>query len=237
HAFNRPRLIRLPRCEKNFESPQKRLGGRLGLVVDLEVGSAGLIAATTHLDVVNAPRCRQEQLGALLAYLDSDSCHQAVVGGDFNTHTFSRGTSLGEARSLARLLVNPDAVVKNLLSPFGFEPALKDLERFGFDLRGFNDQLETCRVGDSELLQSSALPGPLKELVRRRFGSRARSLDFRLDWLAGRGVKPLADGGMVDIATGVFSISAQTLPGLEYQGCPISDHNPIVADIIAAPSQ
>src|SRR5215469_6825973 len=71
HPFRSPRLVRLPRCENNFESPQKRLGGRLGLVIDLEVGPAGLVAATTHLDVVNTPRCRQRQLRAFLRHLDT----------------------------------------------------------------------------------------------------------------------------------------------------------------------
>src|SRR5215831_9973771 len=66
HPFRSPRLVRLPRCENNFESQQKRLGGRVGLVIDLEPGPAGLVAATAHLDVVNTPRCRQKQLRSFL---------------------------------------------------------------------------------------------------------------------------------------------------------------------------
>jgi len=233
--FSSPRLIRLPRCERNFESAQKRLGGRLGLVIevvmDTDPGTVKLLAATTHLDVVNAPRCRQKQMRSLLDYLDSASKGPAILGGDLNTHTFSRGSRIQSLRNLARLLLNPEGVTRSLLSPHQFEPVLQDLGLFEFDLQGFNDELHTCRVDDSQLLQSSDLPGPLKELVRRRFGARARSLDFRLDWLAGRQVRPLKQGEMVDAGSGARSISPTTIARLEYKGLPVSDHSPIVADV------
>jgi endonuclease/exonuclease/phosphatase family metal-dependent hydrolase len=235
HDFARPRLIRLPRCEKNFESPQKRLGGRIGLIVELEAGPVPLIAGTTHLDVVNTPRCRQNQLRALLRHLDAGSGLPAIIGGDLNTHTFSRGAGVGTVRNLGRLLVDPLTVARTLLSPQRLEPALGELERFGFRLDGFNDELGTCRVDGSELLAASGLPDPLKRLVRRRFGSRTASLDFRLDWLAGRGLKVLGCGEVVDTATGVASVSARTIIGLQHRGCPVSDHDPVVADIAATP--
>jgi len=233
YPFARPRLIRLPRCENNFESRQKRLGGRLGLIVDLEAGTMQMFAATTHLDVVNAPSCRQKQLRGLLQYLGPGS-PPGIVGGDFNTHTFSRGTTMKAFRNLARLLVDPDGVTRSLLRPHRLEPALGDLELFGFRLQGFNDGLHTCRVDDAQLLESSGLPVLLKRLVRRRFGREAVSLDFRLDWLAGRRLKPLESGEIVDPLTGVPSISARTITGLEYSGRPVSDHNPIIADVLPA---
>jgi endonuclease/exonuclease/phosphatase family metal-dependent hydrolase len=235
YPFANPRLVRLPRCEKNFESAQKRLGGRLGLVtdviIDADLGPAQLLAATTHLDVVNAPRCRQKQMRLLLEYLGSTSGVPAILGGDFNTHTFSRGTRIHAISNLARLLMNPGAVTRSLMNPHQFEPVLQDLELFEFNLEGFNDEHHTCRVEDSQLLQSSGLPGPLKGLVRRRYGAGARSLDFRLDWLAGRHLKPLKEGEVVDATSGVSSISPTTRTRLEYRGLPVSDHNPIVVDI------
>jgi endonuclease/exonuclease/phosphatase family metal-dependent hydrolase len=234
HAFARPRLVRLPRCERNFESSQKRLGGRIGLIVDLQLRPVPIVAATTHLDVVNTPRCRRNQLTTLLRHLEPARHLPVIIGGDLNTHTFSRGTRAGAFRTLGRLLVDPETVAQRLLSPQRLEPALGELERFGFRLEGFNDELRTCRVDGSELLESSGLPNPLKRLVRWRFGPKA-SLDFRLDWLAGRGLKVLACGEVVDEATGVSSTSAQTIIGLRYRGCPVSDHDPIVADIASVP--
>jgi endonuclease/exonuclease/phosphatase family metal-dependent hydrolase len=237
HRFCRPSVVRLPRCEDNFESVQKRLGGRIGLVVNLEFGEFEIIAGATHLDVVNTPQCRHKQLKALLQSLQPGNHLPAIVGGDLNTHTFSRGTRLRAFRNLVRLLVNPGRLAQNLLSPQRFEPALSELERFGFRLEGFNDELCTCRVEGSELLESSGLPNRLKRLVRRRFGSEAVWLDFRLDWLAGRRLRVLGRGEVVDAATGVKSTSARTIIGLQYRGCPVSDHNPIVADIAATASE
>src|SRR5215467_7111791 len=52
HPFHAPLMFRLPICEDNFGSPQKRLGGRLVLIVDIEVASA-LTVAVFHWDVVN----------------------------------------------------------------------------------------------------------------------------------------------------------------------------------------
>jgi endonuclease/exonuclease/phosphatase family metal-dependent hydrolase len=241
HPFSNARLVRLPRCERNFESAQKRLGGRLGLLIDVVIdtdhGPAELLAATTHLDVVNSPRCRQKQMRALLDHIDTGSNGPAILGGDLNTHTFSRGTRIRALRNLARLLINPRAVAASVLRPHRFEPALRDLELFEFNLEGFNDELYTCRVEASELLQSSGLPGPLQGLVRRRFGASARSLDFRLDWLAGRRLMPLRQGQMIDGRSGVRSISPTTITGLEYRGLPVSDHSPIVVDIAVTPRQ
>jgi endonuclease/exonuclease/phosphatase family metal-dependent hydrolase len=237
HPFARPRVVRLPRCEENFESSQKRLGGRIGLIVDLDLGSMQIVAATTHLDVVNTPRCRRKQLRALLEYMQPGRQLPAIIGGDLNTHTFSRGTRVRALKNLGRLLIHPETVTRGLLNPQLLEPALSELERFAYHLQGFNDQLHTCRVNDSLLLESSGLPDVLKRLVRRRFGSRAGSFDFRLDWLAGRQLKALACGDVVDAATGVSSISARTIAGLEYRGCPVSDHNPIVADVVLTTSE
>jgi hypothetical protein len=56
-------------------------------------------------------------------------------------------------------------------------------------------------------------------------------LDFKLDWLAGRGVRALRAGEMKDEATGIESLSPQTVKGLSHNNSPLSDHDPIVVDI------
>lgn len=58
HAFSNPQVIRLPRCENNFESKERRIGGRIGIILDLEIDGKRFIAGNTHLDVINTPRCR-----------------------------------------------------------------------------------------------------------------------------------------------------------------------------------
>src|SRR5512143_646241 len=37
HAFSNPQVVRLPRCENNFESKERRVGSRIGILLDIEV--------------------------------------------------------------------------------------------------------------------------------------------------------------------------------------------------------
>jgi hypothetical protein len=57
------------------------------------------------------------------------------------------------------------------------------------------------------------------------------TLELRLDWLAVRGIRPLAAGEVIDGPTGVSSVDPQTFPGLLKSGIPVSDHDPIVVDL------
>jgi hypothetical protein len=65
----------------------------------------------------------------------------------------------------------------------------------------------------------------------RRVGPEGIRLEFRLDWLAARGLSALQAGEVIDTETGVTSINAQTIRNLQYKGVRLSDHDPIVADI------
>ena len=64
HRFSNPQIVRLPRCENNFESAEKRLGGRMGILLDLEIGEANsrlrpcTLMSSTRLDVALA-RCER----------------------------------------------------------------------------------------------------------------------------------------------------------------------------------
>jgi hypothetical protein len=56
-------------------------------------------------------------------------------------------------------------------------------------------------------------------------------LEFRLDWLAARGLQALKAGELVDEHTGAASVDAQTLSNLSHNGSPLSDHDPVVFDV------
>ena len=122
HSFSNPRTVRLPRCEKNYESAEKRLGGRVGLLVDLEIRGSSVLAVTAHLDVVNTPRCRARQMRALLDHIDSlesrRSDNRIVIGSDLNSHTFARGGWLRSSRSAIRILSSgKERLAQALLHP------------------------------------------------------------------------------------------------------------------------
>jgi endonuclease/exonuclease/phosphatase family metal-dependent hydrolase len=236
HPFRDPQIVRLPRCENNFASAQKRLGGRLGLILDIEpVAGECMTVGAVHLDVVNRPRCRRNQIRALLEAIEarlSGGKRCVLVAGDLNTHTFVRGGRIRAFRNLVRVLAaDQQRLAAELLHPEDQEPALGELTRSGYDLDGFNDRLPTQRMGGGALGDASGLPDVVRRLALKRLGPSGLMLQFRLDWIAARGVSPLGAGECVDEATGEASAPAQTIAGLKHGGQPLSDHDPIVADI------
>jgi|ERR1700733_6179670 endonuclease/exonuclease/phosphatase family metal-dependent hydrolase len=235
HRFSNPTVARLPRCEDNFASVQKRLGGRVGVMVKLHLSGREVTAATAHLDVVNTPRCRQAQIRALLEAIDAGSATSsppAIVGGDLNTHTFARGGRLRGALNLARILIaNRQALARDLLNPSDREPLLREFGKFDYQVKGFNDGQPTNQVGGDELGASSALPLIVRKLALKRLGGPEFSLPFRLDWFAARGLVPLSEAEIEDRETGIRSIGPSTVSGLQSDGGRLSDHDPIVVDI------
>ncbi|HKP86010.1 MAG TPA: endonuclease/exonuclease/phosphatase family protein [Blastocatellia bacterium] len=241
HKASNPQVVRLPRCENNFESAEKRLGGRIGIIIDLEIGDAGVTAATTHLDVVNTPRCRARQMRAMLEAIDSRIRNQpgadlasrsVIVGGDLNTHTFARGNRLRAMKNTALILgSNRDSLAARFAHPERKERAIVEFARFGYETESLNDRRATGRSVVSKLDDSRSLPSPVKWWVKRRIGPEGLLLEFRLDWLAARGLRALGAGEMTDAETGVTSVDPQTLSGLTCDGLPLSDHDPIVVDL------
>lgn len=233
HRFANPQVVRLPRCENNFESTEKRLGGRIGIIVALEIAGAQIFAATTHLDVVNTPRCRARQMRAFLQAVEARADgRKIIVGGDLNTHTFARGGRLRTVNNVVKILgTRQDKLARSLLYPETREPAITELARFGYEVEACNDRTPTGRSIVSTLEDAARLPGLVKRYVGRRIGPEGLALELRLDWLAAKGLRPLRAGEMTDAETGAKSVEPQTFPGLMHNGRPIADHNPIVVDL------
>jgi endonuclease/exonuclease/phosphatase family metal-dependent hydrolase len=198
YPFSNPHVIRLPRCEDNFGSAEKRLGGRIGITVDIEVAGREIHAAVTHLDVTGTPQCRARQLRAFL---------ESIFG--------------SRAHSLRHRLLHPERR----------EPAIGELKRFGYEVESFNDRRPTAWSIVSRLEDARRLPFPLREWVSRKIGPDGLMLEFKLDWLAARGLRALREGQARDEATGIVSLSPQTIRGLTRNGSHLSDHDPVVADI------
>lgn len=233
HDFFEPRIVRLPRCENNFESSERRLGGRIGILVELEIAGRRLSVGNTHLDVVNTPRCRGKQMRAFLEAMETQSTRKAaIVGGDLNTHTFARGTRLRAMKNTATILTSGrGSLQKRLANPETREPAIREFARFGYDIPRFNDRSATSRSIVSNLDDPRGLPSPMKWWVNRRIGPDGLLLEFGLDWLAGRGLGALRANERVDEHASVASVDAQTVRHLTHNGLPLSDHDPIVVDL------
>lgn len=238
HAFLDPQVVRLPRCENNFESAERRLGGRIGIMIDLRIGNVRFTTATTHLDVVNTPRCRARQMRAMLEAVDAriaarQLSRRAIIGGDLNTHTFARGTRLRALKNTALILGSPrGSLARRLSRPVLKEPAIAAFTRFGYDVASCNDVRPTARSVVSSLDDSRHLPPLLRWWIGRRIGPEGLTLHLRLDWLAARGLRALRAREVIDQATGVASVDPQTFAGLSHGGRPLSDHDPIVVDLL-----
>jgi endonuclease/exonuclease/phosphatase family metal-dependent hydrolase len=236
HRISNPQLLRLPRCENNFESAERRIGGRLGIFADIEIGNTKLLATTAHLDVVNTPPCRARQLRAALQFIEarsqalSNSPVKIIIGGDFNTHTFARGGQFRTLKNTLRILgSNRQRLARSLMKK---ELAVKELERFGYEVDALNDGLPTSSSMVSALDDKSSLPAPVRWWAMRRVGPDGIRLEFRLDWLAARGIQVLQEGEVTDARTGVASLNPQTIKNLMHNGKALSDHDPIVADVL-----
>ncbi|HUK92335.1 MAG TPA: endonuclease/exonuclease/phosphatase family protein [Blastocatellia bacterium] len=233
--FSNARAARLHRCEDNFASAEKRIGGRAAVIIDLDLPGGMVTVGGAHLDVVNTPGCRRSQMRSLLEAIDQgypERHGRALVGGDFNTHTFSNGGRLRALRNLIRILTaNEKAMKRTLLNPFDREPLLAELISAGFRIDGFNDAQATNEIRAAELASSAHLPVAVRKAALNRLGSHDATLQFRLDWIASRGLDALSEGDVIDTATGVPSINPCTIRGLTDGGLPLSDHDPIVVDV------
>ena len=132
----------------------------------------------------------------------------AIVTGDFNTNTFSRGSTLHALKSITILALG-DAKSR-VLAPRRYERLFDELARDGFSLEPFNDTVPTCSVDLSSLEDRVRIPA----IVRNFILSRCRVLPLRLDFIACRGLRALSPG--------------RTITDLP---CQPSDHLPITCDI------
>jgi endonuclease/exonuclease/phosphatase family metal-dependent hydrolase len=233
YPLSNVRIIKLPACFDHFNHSEKRIGGRNAVAAEVEIGERRLSFVSTHLEVRNSPACRARQMAAIIADLEQTGAQAAIIAGDFNSNTFSRGGRWRTLRGFARLMSSdPEALARQLAAPQSGEPLFALLHDHGFTERGSNSAEITCRVPMRVLEDSSRLPRAFARAIERQFQRYNYQLDFRLDWIIGRGVRPLSDDEMIDGTSNIASLSPQTIAGLKNgRGGPASDHDPITADL------
>jgi endonuclease/exonuclease/phosphatase family metal-dependent hydrolase len=229
-----PRVIELPMCYDHFEHVEKRIGNRNALAVEVECEGKRLSFVTTHLEVRNAPACRAKQIAAIIAELEKPGAPQsAIIAGDFNSNTFARGGMLRTLGGLMRMMFSPtDALRSEIAAPQSREPLFALLRQHGFTDAGFNSDDVTCYVPLKILEDSGKLPGFLTTAINQQMARYNGQLDFRLDWIIGRGVQSLGAREVIDAEKNIASLPPQTIAGLRrHDGSQITDHDPITADI------
>ncbi|MCS6885245.1 MAG: endonuclease/exonuclease/phosphatase family protein [Acidobacteriota bacterium] len=227
-------VLRLPSCFNSFECAEKRYGDRIALFVEL-VCRRPLLVVSTHLEVWHTPKCRMRQMQFILQEVERlvHNTEPVIIAGDLNTLTFSRRGRLDAAIGLLKLLLaNPQSMRMRLRQPESDEPLFKFLYRQGFKIRGFNDDLPTCTSAFESIEEIEYLPLRLRRFVENALRGYDNKLEFRLDYICCRGLEA-AQPGMICRTSGVAATAATTILGLvDDLGEPLSDHNPILADVV-----
>ena len=83
------RIVRLPEEYNWYFDRQRRIGGRLAILAELDLGDRAVTVGTVHLENRTDGAGRQRQLQTVLDAADSFSDNRPVIlGGDLNTNTF-----------------------------------------------------------------------------------------------------------------------------------------------------
>jgi endonuclease/exonuclease/phosphatase family metal-dependent hydrolase len=172
----RPAVVRLDRDGAWFDGArgERRVGGRIAVLAQVELGGTPVTAAAVHLESHGDPSQRAAQLGALLDALDAyDPGAPVVIGGDLNT--FSLGLAQVAERDAVAAALRADP--ERWRRPERHEPLFALAEERGYAWRGAN------------------VPG--EPTHRHPAGSGSARGQLKLDWLLVRGLDA-ADPAVLD---------------------------------------
>lgn len=227
------RVVPLPVCFEPFEFHEKRYGRRNCLWARLQVDERTVWVGATHLEVRNTPRCRALQMKHLMANLPGSLQDPHLLGGDLNSNGLPRGTRWRALRSIERLVLHDYNELKEELRhpERRTEPLFRFARRAGFDWEGLNSFEETASAPIGNLEEADMLPTFIVRHIRRCLEPYQGHLIFKLDWLLGRGVRPLRAGEADDPGAGIASADPGCIPTERTGPNRISDHVPIFADL------
>ncbi|HMQ02882.1 MAG TPA: hypothetical protein PKD26_03125 [Pyrinomonadaceae bacterium] len=221
--------VPLPNGKDKMWGKEKRLGFLRALIADIEHPAGTFRAVTTHLDVHCSREHRRLQVRKILEHLETLDPLPTLIGGDWNTTTFNAQSStraiLGYWR---RVMMGVKNVVNNHYPHPDryFERGLfGELTSRGYDYESLNEiGVGTLHYDVASIEKNTNLRDWVPEWcfpfifwAANRVGGR---VSVRLDWFAGRSLKPVPGS------------PPKTIGGLvNEQGTPLSDHDAIVVDV------
>jgi len=233
HPIIDARVIRLPACFEPYEFHEKRYGYRNCLLTKLSVHGYDLWAGSVHLEVRNTPGCRALQMRHLLTRLPARPDEAFVLGGDFNSNGFLRGSRWRTVASVCRLLSSAPEIMKARLRhpERRAEPLFRIAARHGLSWTDLNSDDATATAAIGMLEDASMLPRAVARWATRRLLHYHGRLDFKLDWLLGRNIRALHHGESRDPLSGTASEDPACVSTERIGDARLSDHSPISADI------
>ena len=223
-----------------FESSEKRLGHKKALWAEVDTPLGRLPVCAVHLDSGTSPVRRAAQMRDVLGMLEERGLSErCVIGGDFNTNTY-------DVTSVPRIVGNVVAklarggmahAIHHYVHPYErYEKAVFGaLAASGFEYMPLNAPGRgTTRYEvdsfDSESMVRDHLPDIAVKLLRWRLKPWNGVAPLKIDWFAGRGVRALGDGELVEPG-GRASRAPTSLEKPRWHGALLSDHDPIVVDV------
>jgi hypothetical protein len=154
------------------------VGGFAGLAARARFAAESIRIGVAHLHSRCGPAGRAAQMAAFMDGFPKDG--PAIVGGDLNSTTAELMRPGSFARVFATMLLNP----QRFKNPQGYEPMFANLAAAGFEIDGAN------ALGCPTFTFSRAIPTMFRP---------------RLDWIALRGMRPVAGSAQVVAARKSFA--------------------------------
>ena len=200
--IRRAGVIRLPEQYNWYFDRQRRIGGRLAVYAELDVGGKPVGAVSIHLENRTHGAGRQAQMAAVLEAVDRELPGMPVIlGGDLNTNTFD-GRSKEDIGDVAG---SPALRRRCLEGVFDFEPLLPMCAQAGYEI----------------------VPGEPR-LTRRKPLPDGDFLPLRLDWILLRGLRA-EESRMVSTAREDLTFARPGSALARFAGKELSDHNAVWA--------
>ena len=215
--------VPLPNGKDKMWGKEKRLGHLRALFADIEHPLGTFRAVTVHLDAHCSRAHRRLQMKLILDHLETLPKFPTLIGGDWNTTGFNSQSSTRAIMGYwRRVLMGPKNVAKNHLphpERFFEKSMFDDLERRGYSFREFNELgVGTLHYDVGSIEKNTNLRDWVPEWcfpfifwAANRVGGKVSG---RLDWFAGRGIKPVEPPQTIGELTTA-------------DGTPLSDHDAI----------
>ena len=161
--IKRAKIVRLPEQYNWYFDRQRRIGGRLAILAELDVAGKPVGVGTIHLENRTHGPGRKAQLEAVLAEAEAMFPGMPVLlGGDLNTNTFD-----GRDKDAIQAVAGSAELQRRCLE----------------DVAAWEGCLPAAEAAGYRLLPEKAVP------TRRKPLPGGGHLDLRLDWLLVRGVE------------------------------------------------
>jgi endonuclease/exonuclease/phosphatase family metal-dependent hydrolase len=220
--------LALPNGKDKMKGNEKRLGQQVAAIADVELPSGTVRMVSLHLDAHSTQRHRHRQMKLVLDHLENLRPQlPTLIGGDWNTSTYnSRRAVYSITGFFRRVMMGVGHVIENhyLHPERWFERGLfKELEKRGYDYRHLNeDGVGTLPYDVRDLAvntnMSDWVPRWCFWFLNRALEPYGGRCSLKLDWFAGKGVKPDSEN------------RPRVIGNLNDAAGKLSDHDAIVLD-------